>query len=157
MLNEETLAVLKYSIATIPHDERGAFLQSDLVEKLAENLPALWPNEDEDDLKLWLLVAAKIVTEAMDDDGTPANGMLHLPGFEPYPYLPDQLLSNGKGYLIRHDDATPEFTQHAAELARHAAEAAEADARRIARIVNEHRFRSDFMRRCGRSVEGRKQ
>jgi hypothetical protein len=145
MLNAKTFALLKKVIATIPHDNRRAFRESDLILGLVENLPVLFPDQDADDLGMWTRIAKAIVKEAMDDEGTPAAGMLHLPGFDPYPYLPDQLLSDGKGYLTRHDDAWPEFTRHAAELAEAEARIAEAEARRIARIVNEQGFLSDTL------------
>jgi hypothetical protein len=115
MLSEEALELLEQSIASIPHDERGAFLQSDLIVKLANALPAWCPETDQDDPKVWLGVAKMIVKEAMKDDGTPADGM--LPGCKLLTYCPDQLLSDGKGYLIRFADAPPEFVEQWADLA----------------------------------------
>ena len=126
MLNAVTLATLKKVIATIPHDERGAFREDDLVAVLTQHLPALFPAFDEDDI---IRLADVIVEKAMEDGGTPAHGMMHFPAHEPYPYYPDQLLSDGKGYLIRLADATPQFMQHAAELAQADASVAEEEAR----------------------------
>jgi hypothetical protein len=137
MLNEDTMELLKHSIVTIQHDKRGAFLQTDLVEKLAKALSAWLPDEDENDPDVWTRMAKIIVKEAMHDDGTPANGMLHFPGFEPFPYTPDQLLSDSNGYLIQFANATPEFTQHAAELAQAEARIAQAEvAQAEARIAS---------------------
>jgi hypothetical protein len=73
MLNAKALALLKQVIATIPHDDRGAFKESDLIRKLAKDLPASCPDEDDGTAERWLLVAEKLVEEAMKDDGTPAS------------------------------------------------------------------------------------
>ena len=68
MLNAKTFALLKKVIATIPHDNRRAFRESDLILGLVENLPVLFPDQDADDLGMWTRIAKAIVKEAMDDE-----------------------------------------------------------------------------------------
>jgi hypothetical protein len=127
MLTDHAVGLLKHSIATIPHNERGAFLQHDLVEKMAEYLPAWMPDEHQDDPDVWLRVAVKLVETAMEKGGTHATGMLHFPHHDPEPYYPDQLMSDGKGYLIQQANMTLDFMKDHVELSTLKAKIAEAE------------------------------
>lgn len=109
LLNE--VALLKKAIRATPHDVRNAFEENELVESLANLLPPQLTDDER------VRKAVLIIAIARQDDGTPATGMLHFPGIEPYPYRPDQLVSDGNGYLCRLADATPEFIVHEAEMA----------------------------------------
>lgn len=120
MLEPDEFNLLKKAICATPHDVRNAFEVNELVESLANLLPPRLTDKER------IREAMLIIAIARQDDGTPATGMIHLPGFEPYPYLPDQLVSDGNGYLIRRADATTEFIAHEAEMARQEARMAHA-------------------------------
>ncbi|WP_213804744.1 hypothetical protein [Granulicella sp. dw_53] len=120
MLKPDEFNLLKKAICATPHDARKAFEVTDLVDSLANLLPPRLTDKER------IREAMLIIAIARQDDGTPATGMLHFPGFEPYPYLPDKLVSDGNGYLIRLDDATIEFTAHEADMAQQEARMANA-------------------------------
>jgi hypothetical protein len=121
MLEPDQFNLLKKAICATPHDVRNAFEVTDLVDSLANLLPARLTDKER------IREAMLIIAIARRDDGTPATGMIHFPGFE-YPYLPDKLVSDGNGYLIRLADAPIEFTAHEAEMAQHEAEDAQHEA-----------------------------
>jgi len=111
MLEPDEFNLLKKAICATPHDVRNAFEVNELVESLANLLPPRLTDKER------IREAMLIIAIARQDDGTPATGMIHLPG---------QLVSDGNGYLIRLADATTEFTAHEAEMARQEARIAHA-------------------------------
>jgi hypothetical protein len=115
VVTEQWFDLLKAAIAATPHDERNAFKETDLVASLARLLPPMHRQYSDLDDCGWIRVAEAIITTARQDDGTPPNGMVCCEGFE-YPYCPDQLASDGNGYLIRKADATLEFLKHELEV-----------------------------------------
>ena len=120
MLELNDFNLLKKAISAVPHDPRNAFEENELVETLANLLPPRLTGKER------IRDAMRIIAIARQDDGTPATGLLHFPGIEPYPYLPDQLVSDGNGHLARLADATPEFLEYEAEMAQQEARTARA-------------------------------
>jgi hypothetical protein len=99
---EEIELVRKAKLNLVRDPESNAVPKDELIAEISRLMPF---DVDKERTRK----AKRIVNNLERPGKTPANGSLWLPGFEPAPYEPERLISDGKGNTVERDLAVPSF------------------------------------------------